>query len=317
MRSLLVATLAGYALAALGAGPRWLLRATWTAKAPRTAIAAWLALEFGVLAAALQAAVTVELPMLPQGPSLTALRLSLASSLHLQYDSIPGAVAGSVAAAFGVCAGWRVSWHAARAVAAARTARARHLAGLILVARPGPAPRSLVLQDDRPTVYCLPGVRRIVMTTGALHRLSARELDAVLGHERAHLAGRHHLAVTFATVLAAAFPGAVLFTAAAAEVSRLVELAADDAGSRTADKVTLAQALFTLAAATRPADALGAGGSAVAQRIRRLIEPPTATTARQRAAIQATRGVTAAATMFALTAAPTVALLTGCCWARF
>jgi Zn-dependent protease with chaperone function len=316
MRSLLVLALAGYVIAVLAAGPRWLLRTSWTAAAPRTAIAAWLALEFSVLMAALQAAATIELPMLPPGLSPAALRLTLSSSLQLQYHSVPGAAAGAVAAAFLIFMTWRVSWHAVRAVAAARAARARHAAGLTLVARPGTAPRSLVLEDDRPAVYCLPGLRRIVMTTGAISRLTAPELDAVLGHERAHLAGRHHLAVTYAAILAAAFPGARLFTAGAAEVSRLVELAADDAGSRQAGKVTLAQALFTLAAATMPGDALGASGSAVAQRIRRLIEPPAAATAAQRAAIHATRGAAAAATTFALTAAPTVAVLAGCCWAR-
>src|SRR5438034_5303917 len=34
--------------------------------------------------------------------------------------------------------------------------------------------------SDRPAVYCLPGRRRIVLTTGALTRLDDRELDAVL-----------------------------------------------------------------------------------------------------------------------------------------
>jgi Zn-dependent protease with chaperone function len=47
-----------------------------------------------------------------------------------------------------------------------------------------------IIDGDRPTVYCLPGRRRIMLTTGALTRLDDGELDAVLAHERAHLSGR-------------------------------------------------------------------------------------------------------------------------------
>jgi Zn-dependent protease with chaperone function len=42
------------------------------------------------------------------------------------------------------------------------------------------------LEDDRPAVYCVPGSRRIVFTSGAL-RVDSGQLDAVLAHQRAHL----------------------------------------------------------------------------------------------------------------------------------
>ena len=64
-----------------------------------------------------------------------------------------------------------------------------------------------LIDDEHPAVYCLPGRRRIVMTTGALRCLDARQLEAVLAHERAHLSGRHHLVLTFANALKDAFPG--------------------------------------------------------------------------------------------------------------
>ncbi len=94
-----------------------------------------------------------------------------------------------------------------------------------------------------------------------------------------------------------AFPHVPFFAAAASQISCLVGMAADDAEARRVHRLTLAGALLTLAAARVPAGALGAGGTAGAQRIQRLIDsPPLASRGR--------RLVTSAA---ALIAAPAVA----------
>ena len=116
-------------------------------------------------------------------------------------------------------------------------------------------------------------------------------------NERAHLTGRHHLVIILAAALRRAFPHVPFFAAAASQVSCLVEMAADDAAARRAHRLTLADALLTLAAARVPAGALGAGGTAGAQRIQRLIDSP-------RPASRGRRLVTSAA---ALIAAPAVA----------
>ena len=123
-------------------------------------------------------------------------------------------------------------------------------------------------------MYCLPGRRRIVLTTGALSRLDDGELDAVLAHERAHLSGRHHLVLALAAALPRAFPAVGLFAVAARQVAYLVEIAADDAAARRAPRLAVASALLAVAGAGLPAGALGAGGSAASQRIQRLINPP-------------------------------------------
>jgi Zn-dependent protease with chaperone function len=314
VRELLVVALLGYALAATAAGPRWLLRADWQSWAPRTAITAWLALVFSVIMAWFEAAVIIELPVVPHSLRPSAMHASLAVSVHLQFRSTAGAVAGTAAAAFLLAGTVRVTWSAARAWSAARVSRSHHVRGLALVARPGPVPRSLLIDDERPAVYCLPGLDQVVLTTGAISRLDPDQLEAVLAHERAHLAGRHHLAVGFASVLAAAFPFSRLFTAASHEIPRLIEMAADDAGSRRAGKLTLARALFSLAAVPVPGDALGASGSGVGERIRRLLEPDAEATVTQRLAINVTRGAAASAATLAVVAAPTVAVLAGCCW---
>ena len=131
-----------------------------------------------------------------------------------------------------------------------------------------------IIDGDRPAVYCLPGRRRIVLTTGALTRLDDGELDAVLAHERAHLSGRHHIVLALAGALQRAFPPVRFFALAARQVAYLVEMAADDAAVRRAPRLTVASALLAVATAGVPAGALGAGGSAAAQRIQRLINPP-------------------------------------------
>jgi beta-lactamase regulating signal transducer with metallopeptidase domain len=152
----------------------------------------------------------------------------------------------------------------------------------------------------------VPGRRRIVLTTGALRRLDGRQLDAVVAHERAHLAGRHHLAIMFAEALRAAFPHVRFFAAAASHISCLVEMAADDAAARRAHRLTLADALLTLAAARVPAGALGAGGTAGVQRIQRLIDAPPPASWSRRLATSALVLVAAPAVAFS---APALALM--------
>lgn len=66
---------------------------------------------------------------------------------------------------------------------------------------------AFVLAATRPAAYCLPGrPPTIVLTTGALAVLDPEQLTAVLAHERAHLAGRHHLLLAVTRSLAAVAP---------------------------------------------------------------------------------------------------------------
>jgi Zn-dependent protease with chaperone function len=168
----------------------------------------------------------------------------------------------------------RVAWAFGSVLASARRRRSTHDDVLAVVAKQGPAADVRIIDGDRPAVYCLPGRRRIVLTTGALARLDDGELDAVLAHERAHLSGRHHMMLALAVTLQRAFPRVGFFAVAARQVAYLVEIAADDAAVRWAPRLTVASALLAVATAGVPAGALGAGGSAAAQRIQRLINPP-------------------------------------------
>jgi len=87
----------------------------------------------------------------------------------------------------------------------------------------------------------------IVVTSGALAVLDEPQLAAVLAHERAHLAGHHHLLATVTRGLAAAFPGVPLFIRGRDEAARLSEMAADDMAARSAGRHALVAALLSIA----------------------------------------------------------------------
>jgi hypothetical protein len=65
----------------------------------------------------------------------------------------------------------------------------------------------IVVEADEPMAHAVPGrPGRIVVSTGMLAGLAPAERRALLAHERAHLAGGHHLFVAVVDVLAAANP---------------------------------------------------------------------------------------------------------------
>jgi Zn-dependent protease with chaperone function len=135
---------------------------------------------------------------------------------------------------------------------------------------------TVVLDAPRPAVYCVPGrPAAIVLTSGALAVLDRAQLGAVLAHERAHLAGRHHLLILLSRGLAASFPGVPVFTRGPAEVARLAELCADDAAARRSGRPALVAALLAMGTgAAVPAPALAVTSGPVTARVHRLLDPP-------------------------------------------
>jgi Zn-dependent protease with chaperone function len=135
---------------------------------------------------------------------------------------------------------------------------------------------AVVLDATQPVAYCLPGrPATIVVSSGALAVLDQGQLAAVLAHERAHLAGRHHMLIAVTRGLAAVFPAVPLFARGAEHVTRLAEMCADDAAARRSGRGTLAAALLTMATgAAVPAHALGASACAVTARLQRLVDDP-------------------------------------------
>lgn len=121
----------------------------------------------------------------------------------------------------------------------------------------GPAIAGLVVvDDDTPEAYALPGITgRVVVSTAMLRALPAAERRVLLAHEAAHLRHRHHLYVQIAELAAAADP---LLRPAARAVRRGVErwadeVAAEQVGDRHLTARALAHAALARAAAGRTA----------------------------------------------------------------
>ena len=81
-----------------------------------------------------------------------------------------------------------------------RRARRRRLDMLALVGEPAPEYAATIVDYGVPAVHCPPGRRSRVV-------LSESRLKAVVEHERAHIAGRHHLLKVLVVALSRAFPG--------------------------------------------------------------------------------------------------------------
>ncbi|MEV6110592.1 M56 family metallopeptidase [Streptomyces sp. NPDC051940] len=267
--------LAVYAALAGVAAPYGLARARWAHQAPRIAVLAWLGLMATFVVAASSAVYHVMLVEQHVHDGLVGL---------LSLCGVPGgAPAGDAAPTVTdvllllppalvvlLPAGWLLHglWRS-------RRFRRRHLDLLALVGRPAPEYGATVVDHDAAAVYCLPGrSRRIVVTQGALDALTDDQLRAVLDHERAHIAGRHHLLHAAARAFARAFPGLPLARLAREHTTLLLEMAADDRALSAHPREVLATAMCEVAAGQTPQAALGAGGPGALIRLRRVLAPP-------------------------------------------
>ncbi|MEV6210460.1 M56 family metallopeptidase [Kitasatospora sp. NPDC051914] len=173
----------------------------------------------------------------------------------------------------GLTAVWPAAWFVRVAVSDARR-RHRHTELLDLVGRTEPALGAVVVDHDTPAAYCLPGrPSRVVLTSEAVRCLTPAQLQAILAHERAHLAGRHHLLSAVSEAFARAYSVVPLARVARERTAELLEMVCDDRAVRTADARALADAMCEVAAGGAPEAAFGAGGSAVLARLRRLLQP--------------------------------------------
>lgn len=137
---------------------------------------------------------------------------------------------------------------------------------------------AVLIAEAVPAAYCVAGrPDTVVVTTGALRALDARQLAAVLAHERAHVRGRHPHALILLRALARAVPLLPLFRRAPAAVARLLEMRADDVAARRHGAGSLLAGLMAVAAPAAPAAwAVGAAHTAVLARAGRLVHPPSA-----------------------------------------
>jgi Zn-dependent protease with chaperone function len=280
----------GYALAVAWVTPAALAPLTARGASPRLGLAAWLTAMASAVAAAITAlwflagAAVAGWPGLAQAVCRSVTGRACAATMYRgALFELGLAVAAALALAAAAVVAWRYGRGVRRAQHAARAhGRAARIAGRAPAAGPlaaagRPLPRhAIVLDAPQPAAYCVPGrPATIVLTTAALAILDDDQLSAVLAHERAHLAGRHHLLTGLSRGLAAVLPAVPLFARGPQEVARLAELRADDAAARRSGRRPLVAALLAMGTGTAvPAAALGATGGATLARVQRLLSPP-------------------------------------------
>lgn len=194
---------------------------------------------------------------------------TLAAHDYVSYGA--GAIATAVVVAlFGVTL-WCVGTAAADLVSADATCR-----------RLGPGVADLVVvDDDAPDAYVVPGVHgRVVVSTAMLRALPAEERRALLAHEQSHLRHRHHLYIQLTQVGAHANP---LLRPLVQVVRTGVERWADeDAAAAIGDRRVTARAIARAALAQHESAArrrphrlaLGAASAPTVERTQALLVTP-------------------------------------------
>lgn len=275
--------LSAYTAALAVLGPR-LMRACrrWQRAAPRLGLVLWTALSTSWVVAVLSIGLTAT-AQLSGGLGLAGLLHACLRAVQVIFGVHNPADAPAAAALLGSLAfALRLSAVAARQAHHDHRQRRSHRRHVCAPSRTlhHTGQKIFVVNSSALAAYCVPGrTASIVLTTGVLQGLPQRELNAVIAHEQAHLRGRHHLCVSWASALARAFPFVPLLQSSPHEVARLVEWLADDHAGHRYGRQSVARALAAMATnvprpTVRPEGVLTATGSDVLDRVTRLLEPP-------------------------------------------
>jgi Zn-dependent protease with chaperone function len=255
-------------------GARLLGRAGWPARAPMLAMVIYLTAAWSVLAAVGLAGVTLAVHATVLGGGLSHLIGACVLRLRAMYATPGGATVAGLGLTLAGAVLARTAVTAATHMRAAGRQALRHAQTARLVGHPAPALGAVLVDHQQPAAYCVAGRQpTVVLTTGAVQTLDPGQLEAVLAHERAHLAGRHHLLMAMARIARRVLPFLPLMRDTESQVARLVELHADDTATRARGPGPLAEALVILATAGGPAPALAAAATDAVQRIHRLLGP--------------------------------------------
>jgi Zn-dependent protease with chaperone function len=282
--------LLAYAAGAGTLGARLLARARWAVRAPLLGIVTYLAAAWSVVAAAGLAGLTLAVHATALGSGLSQLIGACVIRLRDTYATPGGALVAGLGLALAGAVAARTAIAAATHLRAVRWHARRHTQAVRLVGRPEPVLGAMLVEHPQPVAYCVAGPDpTVIVTTAAVDALDRDQMAAVLAHERAHLAWRHHRLVALARIACQLLPFLPLMRETAAQVARLVELHADDTAAKAHDSRTLATALVVLAekgglaptglvsaglgAAGLGAAGLGAAGEDALQRVQRLLRP--------------------------------------------
>ena len=303
------AVLLAYAACAGTLGSRMLARARWTARAPLLAIITYLTAAWSVVAALGLAGLTLAVHATALGGGLSHLIGACVLRLRATYATPGGATVAGLGLTLAGAVLARTALTAITHLRATGRQASRHAQTARLVGHREPALGAVLVEHPEPAAYCVAGrYPTVILSTGALRALDPAQLDAVLAHERAHLAGHHHHLLAMARIGRQVLPFMPLMRDTDTQVTRLVELHADDAATRSHDPGRLAAALVILATAASPAPALAAAATDTVQRIHRLLGPAEPL-GRARRHLLRTTAATIALTPLLLALAPAVLAL--------
>jgi Zn-dependent protease with chaperone function len=278
--------LAGYALLLAIGVPKLLVHGTWSSRAPRLAIAAWLSATVALFSTLMFTALSLAIPGVHVSTNLELMLQACWAALRASYATAVGAALGGIGLTLGVGVLLRVSFCVIRAVRHTHREANGYASALGLLGQMDADLGAMVVAHEVPAAFCLPGRRgTVVISSGALSTLTKPELAAVLAHERAHQQGHHHVLLAVVEGFAASFGRVPLLRHSAEQVRYLIELLADDAATRRGDRLTLAEALVSFAASgIVPSGGALAVASGALPRMRRLLAPRTQLSTTQRMA---------------------------------
>jgi Zn-dependent protease with chaperone function len=263
-----------YAASAGTIGSRLLGRARWALRAPLLGIVICLAAAWSVVAALGLAGLTLAVHATALGDGLSHLIGACVLRLRDAYATPGGATVAGLGLTLAGALLARTAVTAATHLRAVRRQAVRHAQTARLVGRPDPDLGATLVDHAQPAAYCVAGPHpTVIVTTAALQALDPDQVDAVLAHERAHLASHHHRLLAIARIGRQVLPFLPLMRVADMQITRLVEMHADDAATAHRNTGPLATALVVLAAAGGPTPGLAAAATDAVQRIQRLLRP--------------------------------------------
>jgi len=249
-------------------------RARWTTGAPLLGIVTYLVAVWSVVASLGLAGLTLAVHATALGGGLSQLIGACVLRLRAAYATPGGATVAGLGLTLAGALLARTAITAAAHLRAVRRHAIEHAQTARLVGHRAPALGAVLIDHAHPAAYCVGGPHpTVIVTTGAVRALDAGQLEAVLAHERAHLAGHHHRLLALARIGHRVLPFIPLMRDTATQVARLVEMHADDAAIADRDARPLATALVVLATSAGPAPGLAAAAIDAVQRIQRLLGP--------------------------------------------
>jgi Zn-dependent protease with chaperone function len=263
-----------YAACAGTVGSRMLGRARWALRAPLLGIGIYLAAAWSVVAALGLAGLTLAVYATALGGELSRLIGACVLRLRDAYATPGGATVAGIGLTLAAAVLARTALTAITHLRAVRRQAVRHAQTARLVGRREPVLGAVLVDHAQPAAYCVAGPHpTVILTTAALQALDPDQVDAVLAHERAHLSYRHHRLLAIARIGRQMLPFLPLMRDADMQITRLVEMHADDAATAGRDAGPLATALVVLATTAGPAPGLAAATTDAVQRIQRLLSP--------------------------------------------